>query len=71
MNVENLATLGRSVNVKNRHDVNCKVKATKHSTQCFTSTVIRILTCLATVSKIVTEDFRSLLLPHANFESQG
>jgi len=41
-NVENLVTLGRSVDVKHCHDVNCKVKATKHSTQCFMSTVIHI-----------------------------
>lgn len=49
-NVENLATLGRAVDVKHRRDVNCKVKATKHSTQCFMSTAIRtLLTCLAIV----------------------
>jgi len=63
-NVENLTTLGRTVGGKHRRDVNCKVKATKHSAQCIMSTAMRILlTCRAIVSKIVTEDFRRLLLP--------
>ena len=63
-NVENLMTLGRTVGGKHCCDVNCKVKATKHSAQYIMSTAMRILlTCHAIVSKIVMEDFRHLLLP--------